>query len=348
MHHQLPNRFHNTHMAVTATVEPQPTPTQRLIRLLSTEKQDIVYVYLYAIVAGLISLSLPLGTQAVFTLVSSGTVFSSIYVLIGLVIFGIIVSGLLLIAQHTLVEILQQRVFAKAALEYTYRLPRIDSEALKQYYPPELMNRFFDVLTIQKAMPKLLVDLTTAGVQIIFGLLLLIAYHPIFIAFAIFVVLAVWLITKIFAPSGIETSLAESKYKYKVVALLEKMAADLPEETVIPDDQKESMGHMDELVASYVAKRQAHFSVIKKFMYSGVAFKVIVVGGLLIMGTSLVVSRQMSLGQFVASELVIVIITGAVDKFLTGIETIFDTLAGVEKVANVTDLPLAIAPEHAE
>jgi ABC-type bacteriocin/lantibiotic exporter with double-glycine peptidase domain len=335
-------------MAVNVTVEPQPTPTQRLIRLLSTEKKDIIYVYLYAIVAGVISLSLPLGTQAVFTLVSSGTVFSSIYVLIGLVIFGIIVSGLLLIAQQTLVEILQQRVFAKAALEYTYRLPRIDSEALSAYYPPELMNRFFDVLTIQKAMPKLLVDLTTASVQIIFGLLLLVAYHPIFIAFAVFVVLAVWLITRILSPSGIETSLAESKYKYKVVAHLEQMAADLPEKTVIPDNQAESMAYMDELVAGYVAKRQAHFSVIKKFLYSGVAFKVIVVGGLLIMGTVLVVSRQMSLGQFVASELVIVIITGSVDKFLTGIETIFDALSGVEKVANVTDLPLAITSEHHE
>ncbi|MBC8155345.1 MAG: ABC transporter ATP-binding protein, partial [Bacteroidetes bacterium] len=141
-------------MANTHKVEPTPTPTQRLIRLLKSERKDIWYIYLYAITTGLISLSLPLGTQAVFTLVSGGLVFSSVYVLIGLVVLGVLVAGFLLVAQITMVEVLQQRIFAKAALEFTYRLPRIEPNAWEGSDPPELMNRFFDVLTIQKGLPK--------------------------------------------------------------------------------------------------------------------------------------------------------------------------------------------------
>lgn len=331
-------------MATLLAVEPPPTPFQRLMRLLGTEKKDIGYIYLYALVTGVISLSLPLGIQAVFNLVSGGLVFSSIYLLIALVILGVLVTGMLLIGQMSLVEVLQQRIFAKAAFEFTYRLPRIQPEAFTGYYPPELMNRFFDVLTIQKGLPKLLIDLTAAAVQIIFGLILLSAYHPIFVGFGVVIVLIVVVICRIYGPSGIKTSLNESKYKYKVVAWLEEMADDLstyrynqhnnPNDTLGPIDK------MDDLVANYLTYRNQHFSVLKRFFYSGVAFKTIITGGLLIMGTTLVVGREMSLGQFVAAELVIVLITNAVDKLISGIDTVFDMLTAVEKIGAVTDMPL--------
>lgn len=316
-----------------------PSPMNRLLRLLGTEKKDIGYIYLYALVTGLISLSLPLGIQAVFNLVSGGLLFSSVYLLIGLVILGVLMTGLLLIGQMTLVEILQQRIFAKAAFEFTYRLPRIQPDAFSGYYPPELMNRFFDVLTIQKGLPKLLIDLTAAAVQILFGIILLSAYHPIFLGFGVFTLLAIGGICLIYGPSGLKTSLNESKYKYRLVAWLEDAARDLP----LHRHQMDSLGdidQMDDIVAGYVAHRNQHFRVLRRFFYSGVAFKTIVTGGLLILGTALVVGREMSLGQFVAAELVIVLITGSVDKLMSGIDTVFDMLTAVEKIGTVTDMPL--------
>ena len=323
----------------SSTTLPPPTPLQRLLRLLTTERKDIGYVYLYALVTGIISLSLPLGIQAVFNLVSGGLLFSSVYLLIGLVILGVLATGLLLIGQMTLVEILQQRVFAKAAFEFTYRLPRIQPDAFSGYYPPELMNRFFDVLTIQKGMPKLLIDLTAAIVQIVFGLLLLSAYHPIFIGFGLFTALLMLGICRIYGPWGVKTSLDESKYKYKVVAWLEDVARDLPLHR-LRADSLETIDKMDDLVSNYVHYRNDHFKVLKRFFYSAVAFKTIVTGGLLILGTTLLVGREMSLGQFVASELVIVLITSSVDKLMSGIDTVFDMLTAVEKIGYVTDLPL--------
>ncbi|ADB39985.1 ABC transporter transmembrane domain-containing protein [Spirosoma linguale] len=326
-------------MASITYPQAQPSPLQRLFRLLGTEKKDIGYIYLYALVTGLISLSLPLGIQAVFNLVSGGVVFSSVYVLIGLVVLGVLITGLLLVGQMTLVEVLQQRIFAKAAFEFTYRLPRIEPKALSAYYAPELMNRFFDVLTIQKGLPKLLIDLTAAAVQILFGIILLSFYHPVFLAFGLFTLVIIIGISWLYGPPGLRTSLNESKYKYKVVAWLEDLARDLP---LIRhrEDPMEPIDRMDDLVANYVAYRSAHFKVLKRFFYSAVAFKTIVTGGLLILGTTLVVSREMSLGQFVAAELVIVLITSSVEKLISGIDTVFDLLTAVEKIATVTDLPL--------
>jgi ABC-type bacteriocin/lantibiotic exporter with double-glycine peptidase domain len=108
----------------------------------------------------------------------------------------------------------------------------------------------------------------------------------------------------------------------------------------ITERDKTPIDQIDQRLVKYVTDRNDHFSILKRFYYSTVGFRAIVTGGLLIIGTSLVVSRQMSLGQFVASELVIVLITGAVDKLISSIDTVFDMLAGVEKIAAVTDLPI--------
>ncbi|MEZ4905469.1 MAG: ABC transporter ATP-binding protein [Spirosomataceae bacterium] len=315
------------------------TPVQRLIRLLRNERKDIGYIYFYAIVVGLISLILPLGVQAIFSLVSSGSIFSSVYVLMGLVVAGLIGSGIMQIIQISLVETLQMRVFAKAAFEFSYRVPRLKYEGLKQDDPTELMNRFFDVLTVQKSLPKFLIDLSAALLQIIFGLLLLSFYHPFFIAFSFFVILIFIAIIRINGQKGLETSIKESKYKYRVVAWLEGMASALfsfktAGATNLP------IQRTDGLVTNYLTYRTKHFKILKGFYYYSLIFKVLVIGGLLVLGTYLLVNRQISLGQFVASEIIIVLLTGAVEKLLLSIDVIFDLLTAVDKLGYVSDLPL--------
>ncbi len=316
-----------------------PTPVQRLLRLLGTERKDIVYLLLFAVVTGLISLTLPLGIQAVFNLVSSGLLFSSIYVMIGLVVVGVLAGGILTIVQFTLVEIIQQRIFAKATFEFTYRLPLIEPQALAEYYPPELMNRFFDVVTLQKSMPKILIDIPAAVVQILFGIILLSFYHPVFLGFGLVTLLAIYGVIRLFGPEGTRTSIKESSDKYKVVDWLEQYSLRVSENR--PNhEEADPIDQVDKRLANYISHRNDHFRVLKRFYYSSVGFRTLVTGGLLVLGTSLVVSRQMSLGQFVASELVIVLITGAVDKLTSSVDTVFDVLAGVEKVGTVTDLPI--------
>ena len=73
---------------------PPPTPWQRLTRMLDTERETIRYIFYYAVVTGLISLSLPLGTQAVFNMVSTGAIFSNTYILIGVVVLGVLLGGI--------------------------------------------------------------------------------------------------------------------------------------------------------------------------------------------------------------------------------------------------------------
>lgn len=315
------------------------TPVQRLIQLLSEEKKDIMYIYFYAVLIGLISLTLPVGIQATVSLISGGVVFSSVYLLIGLVIAGVLAAGGLQITQITLVEYLQRRVFTKAAFEFAFRIPRIKAEALINYHAPELMNRFFDVLTIQKGLPKLLIDLSAGVIQILFGLILLSFYHPFFVFFSLLLIGLLFFIFYTTGPKGLSSSIKESKFKYKVVYWLEELARTinsfkLSGNTPLP------MKKTDYNVNNYLKNRMTHFSVLIKQYSFVLLFKTLVTGGLLIIGTILVISREITLGQFVAAEVIIILTLSSVEKIIMYMDVVYDMLTAVDKISIVTDLPL--------
>lgn len=315
------------------------SPTKRLFRLLSEEKKDITYIYVYAVFIGLISLTLPLGIQATVSLISGGVIFSSIYILIALVILGVLAAGGLQVMQITLVEHLQRRVFTKAAFEFAFRVPRIRAESLTQYHAPELINRFFDVLTIQKGLPKLLIDLSAGAIQILFGLILLSFYHPFFVFFSLLLVGILTLIFYLTGPKGLKSSIQESKYKYKAAYWLEELARTinsfkLSGNTALP------IRKTDYNVNNYLANRKTHFGVLISQYTFVLLFKAFVTGGLLIIGTILVVQREITLGQFVASEVIIILILNSVEKIIMYMDVVYDMLTAVDKIAHVTDLPL--------
>ena len=315
------------------------TPVKRLFKLLSAEKRDIFYVYVYAALIGLLSLSLPLGIQAVVELISGGVVFSSVYVLIAFVIIAVLGTGILQVFQITIVEYLQRRVFTKAAFEFAFRVPRIQMESVFNLHMPELMNRFFDVLTLQKGLPKLLIDLSTGAIQIIFGLLLLSFYHPFFVFFGIFLLSILFMIFYITGPKGLKSSITESKYKYKVVYWLEEMARTLYS-FKLSGNTSLPIKKTDYNVNNYLKNRSTHFKVlISQYSYV-LLFKAIVTGGLLIIGTVLVVQTEITLGQFVASEVIIILILNSVEKIIMYMDVVYDMLTAVDKISHVTDLPL--------
>lgn len=315
------------------------TPVRRLFRLFGTEKREIGFILIYALFIGLLSLVLPLGLQTTVELVSGGVFFSSVYLLIGLVIIGVLVTGVLQIVQISLVEYLQRRIFTKAALEFAFRIPRIKMEALSKSYAPELINRFFDVITVQKGLPKILLDLSSSAIQVFFGLLLLSLYHPFFVLFSLFLVSSVILIFYLTGSRGLHTSINESKYKYKVVQWLEELARTI-KSFKLAGNTDLPFQRADLATSNYLKYRKAHFRVLLSQYSFFVFFKVAVTGGLLIMGTVLVVGREITLGQFVASEVIIILVLNAMEKIMLYIDVVYDMLTAVDKLAHVTDLPI--------
>lgn len=315
------------------------TPAQRVFRLLRSERKEIGYLYFYAILTGLVNLALPLGLQAMISLISGGVLLNSMYVLVALIIIATFVVGWLQVIQLETVEVLQQRVFTKAAYEFSYRIPKLKIESLNKQYTPELINRFFDILTIQKSLPKILIDLISAGLQIGFGLILLAFYHSFFIFFGLILISLLFLVFRLTWSRGLETSIRESKYKYKVVSWLEEIARNLVT-FKLAGSTNISVERMDKYVYKYLGARQEHFKILKKQYAAIIVFKTLITAGLLILGGFLVVDRQINLGQFVAAEIIIILVISSVEKLISTLETLYDLLTGAEKVGHVTDIPL--------
>ncbi|MEQ8424433.1 MAG: ATP-binding cassette domain-containing protein, partial [Cyclobacteriaceae bacterium] len=315
------------------------SPLKRLLKLLRTEKKDIYYVFFYALIVGAISLIIPLGIQTTTELISGGVFFSSIYILIGLIILGVLVTGILQIFQLTMVEYLQRRIFTKAAYEFAFRLPRVKNEALTGKYAPELVNRFFDVLTLQKGLPKVLIDLSASTIQILFGLILISLYHPFFVFFGIVLLFTLVSIFYFTGPAALRTSIEESKYKYKVVYWLQELGRALNSFKVTGNSNL-PIRKTDFNVNNYLKYRKSHFKVLVSQYSFIVLFKTGITAALLIIGAMLVIQREITLGQFVASEVIIILILNSVEKVISYMDVVYDMLTAVDKIANVTDLPL--------
>ncbi|MCC6242582.1 MAG: ATP-binding cassette domain-containing protein [Gemmatimonadaceae bacterium] len=312
---------------------------QRVAALLSRDKRDIVILFVYAALAGVFALTLPLSVGAIVQLVQGGLILQPVIILIGYVVVGTLASGGLQVLQLRVVERIQQRVFARLALEFTFRIPRIRYETALQEDLSETMNRLFEAVIIQKSLSKFLLDTSTAMLTVIAGLVLLTFYHPYFTFFGLLLLVVLSVILWVSGPQGLETSLMESKYKYRAVHWLEEQARAFH---AFKFAGRSALGvqRMDEILAGYITYRDKHFKVLMQQTIAIVIFRTIIVGGFLVLGTQLVIDRQISLGQFVASELIIVTVLAGVEKLILSMSTIYDILTSAEKAGHVSDLPL--------
>ena len=315
------------------------TPLKRFYNLLELDKKDVYQIFFYAIFSGLISLSLPLGIQAIVNFIQSGRISASWIVLIFLVVVGVALIGILSLMQLRITENLQQKIFVRSSFEFAARLPKIKFEAMYDNYPPELANRFFDTIAIQKGTSKLLIDFSAALLQIAFGIILLSLYHPYFIVFGLMLFALLYFIFKFSYTSGLETSLKESKFKYKVASWLQELArnnfsfrSELNYDFALQKNNK--------IVTDYLISREKHFNIIKRQFSQLIIFKIIITASLLSIGGFLVLNQQMNIGQFVAAEIIILLVINSVEKIILGLETFYDVLTSVEKIGQITDLSL--------
>lgn len=317
------------------------TPWQRLVGLLELDKRDIRQIFYYAIFAGLVALSLPLGIQAIINLIQGAQISSSWILLVVLVTMGVGFQGALQFMQIRILEDIQQKIFTRSSFEFAYRFPKITTSELRNYYPPELANRFFDTLTIQKGLSKILIDFPAAVLQIVFGIMLLSFYHPFFIIYGVLLVILIYVVFKFTAKKGLETSLLESKNKYKVAHWLQEIARSLIS-FKLSGKTDLAMSRNDELTSQYLDARENHFKILALQFIQMIGFKILVTAGLLIIGGLLVLNQKMNIGQFVAAEIIILLIIGSVEKLIKGLETFYDVLTSLEKIGQVVDKELEI------
>jgi len=323
------------------------TPLGRFFRLLREFGPEIRQLYSYALLNGLISLSLPLGLQAVIQFLMTGQLSTSVYVLVFLVVGGLIFSGWMNIMQLITSEHIRKHIVVRGAFDFIHRLPRLQLEKIAKKHVPELMNRFFDIISIEKGMQKLLMDFSTATLQLLLGLILLALYHPVFIVLAIVILILIYTVIRFTGERGLKLSLDASRHKYDLVFRMEVMAGLLNTLKLMPNHGP-GRHYIDQQLGRYLESREKHFEILKIQYWGLVLMKALMAFFLLIIGAILLKDERINLGQFVAAEIIVLLIMSATEKIIFQIDGVYDLLTSIEKVGQITELPMHPEPTYAE
>lgn len=316
-----------------------PSPVRRLWALVRLERDDLWVVAIYAAVVGLLTLATPVAVQALVGTVAFGTLLQPIVVLSLLLLAALGFQAALQAMQTRVVESIQQRVFVRTAVDLAWRLPRVKREAADSGFGPETVNRFFDVLTVQKAAHTLLTDGIATFLQIAIGLLVLGFYHPALLAFDL--VLLTLLTLVVFAPGrhGLATSLEESRAKYAVAAWLEELAR--PGSALRSESGAAwAAERADALTRRYLDARNKHFAVVFGQTLGTLGLQVLASAALLGLGGWLVVQHALTLGQLVAAELIVAAVAGSIGKLGKKLDAAYDLLTALDKLGHLVDLPI--------
>lgn len=314
------------------------SPIRRLLQNVAQDRGDLIALFIYTVVTGLLALVVPVATQSLVNTIAQRIFVQNLVVLTAMVLFFTLFTAVLRLMQLSLVELLQQRIFARTAIQLAGHLPRIKNNSIQGEYAPELVNRFFDVLTIQKTTAKLLLDGLAAFLQTCVGLVLLAFYSPLLLGFDIFILVFIGFVFFVLGYRGLHTSIQESIQKYKVAGWLEELARC---HISLKMDGSVSMAveRADNLVTGYVKARREHFRVTFRQAFGNYFFQAIATTATLGAGGWLVIQGDLTLGQLVASELIILSVVSALDKLISQSEQFYDLLTGLDKVGHLTDMP---------
>ncbi len=314
-----------------------PTPLRRFLGLLKLERRDMFTVFLFALVSGILSLATPLAVESLVNVVSWGTYWQPLLVLAMMLLVCLGLSGVLKVIQTFLVEIIQRRQLVRIVGDLSHRFPRARQQAIEAEYPRELANRLFDIMTIQKATATLLLDGVSLVLATTLGMLLLSFYHPFLLGYVAIMLFLMLSLTWILGRGGVRTAIDESRTKYAIVHWLQDVLAS-PSAFKVNGGESLAIDRANRLVSEYLRARKSQFNVIIRQVTFAVGMQVVASTILLGLGGWLVIRGQLTLGQLVASELVVTVVVGSFAKLGKSLEKFYDLMAGVDKVGHLLDV----------
>jgi putative ABC transport system ATP-binding protein len=316
-------------------------PLRRLWRLLTPDLRDVGALILFGIVAGLLNLASPLAVEWVVSTIAFGRYLQPLVILSLMLLVLLSFAGMMRVLQAFVVELIQRRFFARIVGDLAFRLPNARRSALHGTNGSELLNRFLDVATIQKATAILLLDGITVTLTTLIGMILLAMYHPFLLGFDLVLLSSMVIVTFVLGQGGVKTSIAESAVKYELTHWLQDVISK-PVAFRFAGGEAFSIDRANRLTVQYLEQRRLHFRVVMRQMVFAVLLQAFASMALLGIGGWLVLQNQLTLGQLVASELVITVIIGAFAKISKSLESFYDLMASTDKVGHILDLPLDI------
>ena len=336
--HDELHRVSNAHSQHDDHDASQISPQRRMLKFLKFEARDIWSLVIFGFVVGVLDLATPLAVEQMVTTIGFARLTQPL-VWLAILLFAILtLSAIIKGLQFFIVEILQRRIFVRIVGDLSERLPRLERAAMDGIHGPEMANRFFDVMTIQKATASLLVEGLSLVIQTLTGLLLLAIYSPYLLAFDIVLLMAMTGMLYLLGRSAVRTAIEESLVKYRVAHWLQDVIGN-PTAFQVHGGGDLVVDRANRLTVEYLAARRSHFIVLMRQTLFALLLYAVSISALLSLGVWLVLSNSLTMGQLVASVSVVVVVVGAFAKIGKSLESFYDLMSAVNKVGHLIDLP---------
>ena len=312
---------------------------KNLKEILNIPKSTLYIFLVYSLFLGILSLTIPLSVQTLVNLIN-GTLSFRPVISLTIILFLLLSSAFIIrILQVYLVEQFEREIFVKLSLKVNTHLDNIDMRNLGTINVLNKINTFLELPMLQKSISIIFVTLLDILLQIIFCVIILAFYHPLFLAFDL--ILVVLLFLSIFLPfrKAYKNALDESVHKYKIIAWFEeKMKA--PSFFKREQNRTSSLNVLDNHLCNYLDSRESHFkSLVRHHIYIGLTYIVINIV-LLTLGSYLIIQGQLSIGQLIAAEILINVILFGMLKITYYLDDCYDFIVGAIKLKGLFDIPV--------
>lgn len=298
------------------------------LRIVRQDRRNIIYLVYYSAIEAILALSIPLASSVVINSVLAHADIS-LLVLSFIVIVMFALVTLLQVMKAYIIEKFQQRVFLNAGIRVAtmaMRLPGQDASAEFAKY----MNYFFDITSVQKFFPILLLDGVGLVAKLFVSMLLLLAFDPVLFGVGVFFFSMYLVLLILLGYSGITRAIERSDAKHGAIYFLQHIR----EQSGTPT---EVLGRFDRMLLHYANARQKLFQVTIRQLALTFFTEGFIFSTFLIAGGYLVINGSLPVGEFIAAEIVVVTITYALKDVVKQIDYIYDTIEGFYKVHKLSE-----------
>ncbi|MCB0308883.1 MAG: hypothetical protein KDD48_05880 [Bdellovibrionales bacterium] len=319
------------------------TPGQTLSRflglILQGNRQFVWTILFYGLLVSLLSLAVPVSVQAIVNTIAFTSLSQQLVVISILLFIVLLGAGVFQVLQAWLIDLFHRKIFAQLGVEVTKRLYLAKSQFFRMQNAPELVNRFFDVFTVQKSVSILFTDGFSLVLQLLVGLTLIALYHPLLLLYDIFLICSLALAWFLFGAKAMDSAILESKAKYSLINWLEEQGRSYK---LLASSRAEAMvmNRSEFLISKYISYRKQHFNHLLGQIIILVSTYAISSAILLGLGGYLVIKNQLSLGQLVAAEIIITGILVKIAKSGKYLEVYYDLVAASEKLLHLFDFDI--------
>ncbi|MEQ1795269.1 MAG: ABC transporter ATP-binding protein, partial [Nitrospira sp.] len=273
----------------------------RIGLVIGLETRVLAILVSYAVAIGIFSLVIPLTVQELTNTFAYAIEPIMIVTFALIMLIGLLFIGFFRVLQTSAMETLFQRLYVRIALAMTEHLPRIRQEAFARTQA----YRFMEAELLPRAVVVVLVDMINVLVSGITGMTILVLYHPNFLVFNTFLVGGFLLVAVISGQGGVGATATVSEKNYEVMTWIQDIANNRLHFKA-SRSAPFLAGKTDQLLDDYLAVRRARSNILTWSQYrSIVVWEAICHSGMIALGGWLLSAGQITLGQFVAAEVIV-------------------------------------------